>query len=189
MPRRPPELEAAIALQAGGSNRFPVQEHVGTQREVVLQARGPRNDQTILERQGYEAADGRVALPDEDNPGPCAERCEHGAKEFRSVDGRAEVAHADDERVVEGRQTLGAAELDRESRPLRLADLIPDALVELTPELIGTGWQRERQVDLVLRRRSGNLKLLRAAELHRPGSEGSCIRDQALDEDLGNCGR
>ena len=55
--------------------------------------------------------------------------------------GRAKVAHADDERVVEGRQTLGAADVDRESRPLRLADLIPDALVELMPEAIGICWQ------------------------------------------------
>ena len=71
------------------------------------------------------------------------------------------------------------------SRALGLPNLIPDTPVELSPQVIGTGGEREGEVHLVLHRRRGERQSLRAAQFHDPGTEASRLADQVLDQHLG----
>src|SRR5712691_594084 len=109
------ELESAEALETGGAERRPVQQHVGTRRKVFPSRRGPRDHQTILEREGHESADRHRAVTDQSQPGSAPEGPEDGAEELSTMDRRPELAHIHRPRVVKLIEHLDTAELDRQA--------------------------------------------------------------------------
>src|SRR5258708_18165296 len=134
--RGPAEVESSEAVSAGRPDGVPVQEHVRAEREVLLQARRPRDDHPILERERDESADGRAPFCDEHDARARPERIDHVLKEPESVDRRPKVAHPLDERVVKRRPPAASALLHRETGALRLANLIAHALVESSPQTV-----------------------------------------------------
>src|SRR5687767_7406198 len=70
---RAAEVEPPDRAGAGVPQRVPVEEHVGTEGEVLRQTRRPRHDEAILEGNGHEAAHRGGALPCQDNAGSRAE--------------------------------------------------------------------------------------------------------------------
>src|SRR5437879_10428636 len=94
MAARPAEIECAEPLHACRSENFPVQEHIGAQRQVLLQTRGPGHRETVFEGERNQAAHRRAALPYQSDPSAGSESIQDSAEESGSVHRRPEVAHS-----------------------------------------------------------------------------------------------
>src|SRR5207245_7371711 len=90
MAARPAEIETAETLRACSPENFPVQEHIGTQREVVLQARGPGHREAVFEGERNQAAHWRAAAPYQGDPSAVCKRSQDGAWEPESAHRRPE---------------------------------------------------------------------------------------------------
>src|SRR6266850_3253900 len=129
--RRATEVEPLEAVRAGGANGLPVQKHVGTEREILFRAGRPRNREDVCEGERNQAADRRLPFSHERDARPVSEGVERRAEELSTVHGRAEVSHAGREEPVERVESLGPAELDRETGPFSLPHLVAHAAIEL----------------------------------------------------------
>src|SRR5437867_771517 len=114
-PARATEVKPPKSLPTGSPDRFPVQEHVGAQGEVLFQTRRPRNRDDVFERERNQPSDRRSILPDQSDSGALPERRQYSRQKFRRVYGGSEVVHPHGEHLVKRRQVFGSAELDRES--------------------------------------------------------------------------
>src|SRR3989442_1038964 len=185
MAARPAEIECAEPLHACRSENFPVQEHIGAQRQVLLQTRGPGPREAVFEGERNQAAHRRAALPYQSDPSAGSESIQDSAEESGSVHRRPEVAHSLREDLVKGRQLLPTADLDRQSRALSLPDLIPNTRVEVSPHATGSGAERKGEVHLVLHRLRGQRQSLRATEFHDPRSDAAGLAQEMLDHSVG----
>src|SRR6266568_4666709 len=102
MAARPAEIEGPEPLHACRSEDFPVQEHIGAQRQVLLQTRGPGHRETVFEGERNQAAHRRAALPYQSDPSAGSESIQDSAEESGSVHRRPEVAHSLREDLVKG---------------------------------------------------------------------------------------
>ena len=186
---RSSEVEAAEALCGCSPQRFPVQEHVRTEREVLLQAGRPGHDQAILEGEDHEPANRRAALAHEENPRAAAKGFEDGAEKPEPVNRRSEIAHPNDERLVKRREVLCSPAFDREPGTLGLPDLVSHTFVQLSPETVGVRRNRESHVDFGLCRWHVDIDRRRASELDGPCPERTGLGDEMFDEDPGQGGR
>ena len=155
---------------------------------MLFRARRPRHGEDVFEGERDQAADRRLPLPHQRDAGPVPEGFERGAEELSRVHGRAEVAHAGREEPVELVELLDRAELDRETGPLGLPDLVAHAAIELPPQRAGVGRQRQHHVDLVLHRLPRDLESLCAAELDDAGPLAARLLQEVLDEAGGKRG-
>src|SRR3954467_13261102 len=160
---RSTKVKSPKTLRRRASQRFPIEKHVGAQREVLLQAGRPGNSQSILERDGNEAPDRQPAFQRDQHTCACAEMREHRGEKTGGVNRRSEVTHANGKNVIERVQPFNSTGFNRQARSLRLANLVADLFVQLTPPPIGVARHRQRHVDLVFGRLAANVETLRRA--------------------------
>ena len=91
----------------------------------------------VLECQRNQTADRRRAFLDERDPRSRTKGVEDGLEPPQVMRRGSEIAHPLDEDLVERREQRLPAELEGEARSLRLADLVPNALVEPSPQHVG----------------------------------------------------
>src|SRR5262249_33585984 len=170
-PRGAAEVEPGEAFLARTSEDPPVQEHVRAQGAMFAQRGGPRNDQAVLETQGDQTAEHPLALAHEHGPGVVTEAVEDRTKELATMDWRTQVSHVRRKTLVEGIQKLRAIDLQAQTRALRLSHLVADLSVDLSPQSIGTGRQREGQVHLRRRRFHSDVDAVPASHLYSPRAQ------------------